>query len=253
LRTLWTTGAPSSPDAIRQLQALLPDCTIGSSYGMTEATGIANCQFDPTLPDELFQRRLHAAGLPMPLMAVRLLNGRGADVPTGEVGEVHVRGATMMSGYWEDPELTASTMTDGWFNTGDVGRFDEDGYLYLVDRSVDIINSGGLNIYSAEVERVLLGHPAVAEAAVVSAPHERWGEQVCAFIVTQPETAVTAEALISYCGAELGSFKKPGMVRFCPSLPRNEMGKVHKSELRGLNWVGTGATIGPRRNVDRSR
>jgi fatty-acyl-CoA synthase len=138
----------------------------------------------------------------------------------------------VLSGYWGLPEATAAAFTDGWFHTGDVGRFDEGGYLFIVDRKKDMILSGGENIYPREVEEALYGHPAVLEAAVVGAPDPTWGEKVVAVVCTRPGQSVEGAELITFCRERIASYKKPKHVVFLDVLPRNASGKVLKRELR---------------------
>jgi long-chain acyl-CoA synthetase len=153
-------------------------------------------------------------------------------VPPDTPGEIAVRGLPVMPGYWENPEATARTLRDGWLMTGDVGRLSADGYLTLVDRSKDVIISGGSNIYPREVEEVLLTHPDVAEVSVVGRPHPDWGEEVVAFVVTRPGTALDEAALDALCRAEIARFKRPKAYVAVPELPKNNYGKVLKTDLR---------------------
>jgi len=143
-----------------------------------------------------------------------------------------VRGPQVMSGYWNRPEANAEALRGGWLHTGDVGAFDEDGFLTLKDRSKDLIISGGSNIYPREVEEVLLRHPDVAEAAVVGRPHPDWGEEVVAFVVTRAGTSVEEAMLDRLCLDQIARFKRPKVYRFVPELPKNNYGKVVKSALR---------------------
>ncbi|KRT77960.1 MAG: AMP-dependent synthetase and ligase [Armatimonadetes bacterium CSP1-3] len=163
----------------------------------------------------------------------RVVDEEGRDVPPGEVGEVWARGPNLFSGYWERPEADAEVFTpDGWFRTGDLARMDAEGFLYIVDRKKDMLISGGENVYPAEVEEVLYRHPAVAEAAVIGVPNERWGEVPMAIVVTRPGQSVAAEELIRFCEAKLARYKIPKAVAFTDVLPRNAAGKVLKRVLR---------------------
>jgi long-chain acyl-CoA synthetase len=150
----------------------------------------------------------------------------------GEIGEVLVRGDTVMAGYWRNPQATAAAIRDGWLFTGDVGELDEDGFLTLKDRSKDLLISGGSNIYPREVEEVLLTAAGVAEAAVVGAPDAEWGEVVVAFVVAAPGAALNTAALDAHCLAQLARFKRPKRYVFVDALPKNNYGKVLKTELR---------------------
>jgi acyl-CoA synthetase (AMP-forming)/AMP-acid ligase II len=153
-------------------------------------------------------------------------------VAANALGEIVLRGPKVFKGYWKDPEATARTFRGGWFHTGDVGYLDDEGFLYIVDRKKDMIVSGGENIASPEVERVLYEHPAVLEAAVVGEPDERWGEVPVAFVVRRPGAEVDADQLREFCLGRLAKFKVPRRVEFIDALPRNPSGKVLKRELR---------------------
>jgi fatty-acyl-CoA synthase len=137
-----------------------------------------------------------------------------------------------MKGYYKDPEATEEALRGGWLHTGDMGRMDEEGFLYIVDRKKDMIISGGENIYPREIEELLYGHPKIQDAAVVGIPHSLWGESVKAFVVLKAGQRMTEEEVIEYCKSHLASYKKPRSVRFVDSLPRNPSGKVLKTKLR---------------------
>jgi acyl-CoA synthetase (AMP-forming)/AMP-acid ligase II len=169
---------------------------------------------------------------------VRLVREDGSDAPAGEPGEMWIRGPSVMADYWRNPEATAAAITDGWYKSGDVARQDPDGYHYIVDRTRDMIISGGLNIYPAEVEAAIHRHPGVADVAVIGVPSERWGEEVKAYVVTRRDAAVTAADLIEHCRAQLAGYKKPSSVEFVAALPRGSTGKVLKRELREPYWAG---------------
>ncbi|HXF34151.1 MAG TPA: hypothetical protein VN603_06220, partial [Candidatus Acidoferrales bacterium] len=180
----------------------------------------------------------HAAstGRPTPGVEVRLIDEDGSDVALGDVGEIVVRsgepGAWMtMRGYYNDPEATAEALRDGWMHTGDMGRFDAEGFLYIVDRKKDMILSGALNIYSKEVENAILTHPAVRDVAVVGMPDATFGEAVAAFVELRPGESATETAIVEHCRELIASYKKPKRV-FFETLPRNAQGKVLKHELR---------------------
>lgn len=182
--------------------------------------------------------RRASVGVAMACVDVRVVDADMRDVPVGEAGEIVVRGDTVMLGYWRDPRATAETIVDGWLRTGDIGRFDADGFLTLTDRSKDVIISGGTNIYPREVEEVLLRHPGVVEVSVVGAPDPEWGEAVVACVVPREGGAEDLEALRvgleAWCRNEIASFKKPRRYVFRPELPKNGYGKILKTELRRL-------------------
>jgi long-chain acyl-CoA synthetase len=178
-----------------------------------------------------YEERLVSVGTPHSVVEVTVRHGDGREVPAGDVGEICVRGGTVMSGYWMNPDATAAALRGGWLWTGDLGSFDEDGFLTLKDRSKDLIVSGGSNIYPREVEEVLLAHPAVAEASVVGRPDREWGEIVVAFVVPRGAAPSTAE-LDRLCLDHIARFKRPKEYRFVDRLPKNNYGKVVKAELR---------------------
>ena len=179
-----------------------------------------------------YLERLASVGVAQTPVQVRVADAQGGSVAAGEIGEVLVRGDTVMAGYWRDPEATAAAMRDGWLWTGDIGTFDEDGFLTLKDRSKDLVISGGSNIYPREVEEVLLMAPGVAEAAVIGAPDPEWGEIVVAFIVALPGQRLDEETLDAYCLERIARFKRPKRYLFVEALPKNNYGKVLKTELR---------------------
>jgi len=184
-------------------------------------------------------KRLESVGKPPRAGEVRIVDEQSRrDVPVGEVGEIIARSDRMMKGYWKLPKETAETIKDGWLHTGDLGRMDEDGYIYIVDRKKDMIISGGENIYSREVEEVLYTHPAVQEAAVVGIPDEKWGEAVKAVIVLRGGMTATEDEIINFCKEHLASYKKPKSVEFWDRLPMTGSGKIMKNEIRDRYWKG---------------
>jgi long-chain acyl-CoA synthetase len=177
--------------------------------------------------------RIASVGLPQSGVEVTVQDDAGLELPPGEVGEVCVRGAVVMAGYWRNPGATASALRGGWLRTGDLGAFDEEGFLALKDRSKDLIISGGSNIYPREVEEVLLAHPGVAEVSVVGRPDPEWGETAVAFVVARSPAPSAAE-LDAHCLGAIARFKRPKEYRFVEDLPKNNYGKVLKTELRAL-------------------
>jgi acyl-CoA synthetase (AMP-forming)/AMP-acid ligase II len=177
-------------------------------------------------------RKMGSVGRPAVNVEVRIVDEEGEDVPRGEVGEIVYRGPTVMRGYFGKEEETAEAFAGGWFHSGDLVREDEDGFLYVVDRLKDMLISGGENVYPAEVEQVLVRHEAVAEAAVIGVPHERWVETPLAVVVPAPGAAPGEEELIEHCRRNLAGYKKPTRVVLVEELPRNASGKVRKPELR---------------------
>lgn len=231
LRLITATGEAFPETLKARLATALPHVGLWVLYGMTEGGVPA------AISPEEQKRKPGSVGLPMPGVEIRLVDEAGADVPPVESGEVVMRsgkpGQAMVSReYFNRPEANRDAYRDGWFRTGDLGRFDEDGYLYLVDRVKDMILSGGLNIYSREVEQALEAAPAVREVAVVAGPDAEFGECVVAYVALKPEASATAEALIDHCRDRIASYKKPKHVFFTETLPRNANGKVTKVALR---------------------
>jgi acyl-CoA synthetase (AMP-forming)/AMP-acid ligase II len=180
-----------------------------------------------------------SVGLPRANVEVRVAYQEDRDVPTGEIGEVLVRGEVVMAGYWRNAEATAETLRGGWLHTGDMGAFDDEGFLTLKDRAKDLIISGGSNIYPREVEEVLLRHPGVFEVSVIGRPHPDWGEEVIACVVARPEQTVSADELDALCLSTIARFKRPRGYVFLETLPKNNYGKVLKTELRKLHGSHT--------------
>lgn len=177
---------------------------------------------------------MQSVGLPRTDVEVRVVDENDKEVLLGEIGEVIVRGDVVMTNYWNQPEASAETLRGGWLHTGDMGSFDEDGFLTLRDRSKDLIISGGMNIYPREVEEVLLQHSAVSAVAVVGKPDAEWGETVIAFVVAHQDLMPTAAELDQMCLDHIARFKRPKEYRFVKSLPTNNYGKVVKRELREM-------------------
>ncbi|WZH52686.1 MAG: long-chain-fatty-acid--CoA ligase [Nocardioides alkalitolerans] len=243
--TSYTYGAaPMPPPLLRAAMEAWPATDFIQVYGLTEVAGVATHLMPDHHRDTAHPERLVSAGVALPEMEVRVVDPTGADVPTGESGEIWLRGPQVMKGYLNKPEETAKVLTaDGWFRTGDVGRFDEGGFLFVHDRIKDMIISGGENIYSPEVERVLAEHPAVLECAVIGVPDDRWGETVKAVVALKPDTSATEEEIIAFCRERLAGFKCPRSVDVLPALPRNPTGKILKRDLRSPYWDGRASTI----------
>jgi long-chain acyl-CoA synthetase len=180
-----------------------------------------------------WQQRLASVGLAQSVVEVRIGDADGQEVPPGTVGEIMVRGQTVMPGYWNNPAATKKTIVNGWLLTGDMGHMDADGYVTMVDRSKDMIISGGSNIYPREVEEVLLTHPDVSETSVIGAPDPEWGEVVVAFIVARKQ--LDTKELDYLCLAQIARFKRPKRYIRIENLPKNNYGKVLKTELR--KWI----------------
>jgi long-chain acyl-CoA synthetase len=214
-------------------------CDFGQLYGLTETTGaITYLRPDEHDPEGLHAGWLRSCGRPFSHVELRIVDPEsGADKAVGEVGELWTRSLQNMKGYWGKPDETALTITDeGWLRTGDAGYVDADGFVYLHDRVKDMIVSGGENIYPAEIENVLMAHPAVADAAVIGVPSEQWGEAVKAIVVKASGADLGERALMDFARERLAHYKCPTSVDFADALPRNPSGKLLKRELREPYW-----------------
>jgi acyl-CoA synthetase (AMP-forming)/AMP-acid ligase II len=210
-------------------------CAFLGVYGMTETAGTVICLApEKHVPDGPDARLLRSIGQPLPWVQARVCDVQsGAELPAGEVGEIWLRTGQTMKGYFKQPQTTAAALVaDGWLRTGDAAYRDEQGHFFLHDRIKDMVISGGENIYPAEIENVLAEHPAVAEVAVIGAPHERWGETVVAVVVARQDADADAEQLIAFTRTRLAKYKCPTAVEFVAELPRNASGKVLKHVLR---------------------
>jgi long-chain acyl-CoA synthetase len=231
LRHIIVTGEAFPVDVKKTVIGLLPQVELHSFFAMTEVGAVTGLNHA--------EQFTHPAsvGRVTPGVEVRIVDDAGREVPTGEAGELLVRtGAPgnflTMRGYYKRPEETAKTIVDGWVHTGDMARFDDEGYMYIVDRKKDMVLSGGFNIYTKEVEQVLLEHAAVLDVAVVGVPDPIYGEAVTAFVELRPGTKLDAAGLIEHCRERIAGYKKPKHVFFVEALPRNALGKVLKVPLR---------------------
>jgi fatty-acyl-CoA synthase len=227
LRVAMWSASPASLATLERMGKTFPEADIVSAYGQTEMAGATTLLKGPDAT-----RKMGSVGKPMLGIELRLVDEQLRNVPVDAVGEVVYRGPTVMSGYWHNERATDEAFDGGWFHSGDLAIRDHEGYLRLVDRKKDLIISGGENIYPAEVERALLEHPAVAEAAVVGVPHPSWVETPLALIVPAEGEPPDEEELIAHVRVRLASYKKPSAVLVVDSLPRNAAGKVLKRELR---------------------
>jgi long-chain acyl-CoA synthetase len=225
LRRVLTGGGPVSREIVEGFGKKF-DVDVLQGYGLTEGTA----GYTYTRVDMPF--REGSCGVALPGVEIRIEDDKGNALPPGQVGEIVVRSPFNMKGYWRNPQATAEAIREGWLYTGDLGKLDEEGYLYIVDRKKDLIIMSGENIYPAEVEDVLLTHPAVAEAAVIGAPDPRRGEVPCAIVVPRPGHSPTEEEIIDFCKERMASFKVPRMVYFRSSMPKSAVFKVLRRELR---------------------
>ncbi len=246
LRNLIYGAAPIAPERLREaVQAFGPVFT--QIYGQTEApmalTVLSREEHILEGEDHLVAR-LASCGRPTLATRIKLVDGDGREVPPGEPGEIVALAPNIMLEYLNRPDLTAETVKDGWLHTGDVARQDEYGYLYIVDRAKDMIVSGGFNVFPKEIEDTLHEHPAVAVAAVVGIPDEKWGEAVKAVIVLKPGMTASEEELIRLCKQKKGSVMAPKSVDFMDSIPLTPLGKANKKALREIYWKGKGRRVG---------
>lgn len=224
LRYAIFAGVP--PTTRAAFRERLPHVRTIDTFAMTELTSVA------TMMDAAHERpKTGSQGRPSPFVRVEVMDPGGRRLPAGEVGEIAVRGPKVSPGYWNDPEATAAAWRDGWFRTGDMASIDEDGYLWFSDRKSQMIRSGGENISSAQVERVIADHPDVAEVAVIGVAHPRWEEVPKAYVVPRPGRTLAPEVVVAHCATSLGRFKVPKAVAIVDGLPRNDSGKVLKQRL----------------------
>lgn len=228
LRLFCYGAAPMPYELVRKVKSLFPDVNVQNLYGQTE-----NSPGATTLKDVYALEKIGSVGEPLPQTEVRVVDEFGQPLPPGQVGEIVVRGPQVMKGYLKNEEETARTVKDGWMYSGDLGRFDGDGLLYIVDRKKDMLIRGGENVYPVEVEEALYAIPEVLEAAVIGIPHEVFGEVPKAYVVLKEGKTLTEEDILAFCKTQLATFKIPAEVEFLDMLPRNASGKVLKTVLRG--------------------
>jgi len=234
LRLILYAGAPMPVELLkRALQTFR--CGFVQLYGQTESgplTTILHPEDHVLEGSERQLQKLASAGRPVVSYEIRIVDKKMRDVAIGEVGEIIGRSEAMMKGYWQLPKETAEKLKGGWLYTGDMGKFDEDGYVYIVDRKDDMIISGGKNIYPRELEEVLYQHPSVLEATVIGVPDDYWGEAVKAIIVLNKDAVISEEEIISFCAERMASYKKPKTVEFWQELPKSPQGKILKRAIR---------------------
>jgi acyl-CoA synthetase (AMP-forming)/AMP-acid ligase II len=239
LRSIYYGASPIAEDTLRRaIEAF--SCGFVQSYGMTEAAQALTflTAADHRLALDARPELLLSAGRPAPGTTLQVVDATDAPAPTGTPGEILARGPQLMSGYWRRPDETEQTLRGGWLHTADVGRIDDDGYLFVEDRIKDVIVSGGENVYPTVVERVLFEHPAIAEAAVIGVPDERWGETVKAVVALRPATTCSEGEILAFCRPRLAGFQRPRSVDFVDALPRTATAKVLKRVLREPYWAG---------------
>jgi acyl-CoA synthetase (AMP-forming)/AMP-acid ligase II len=234
LRCLWYGAAPMSATRLEEALGRIGP-VMAQLFGQTEAPMMISTM----APEDHFhadgslaRERLSSAGRPTPLVQVAIMDGDGTLLGTGQRGEIVIRSPLVMAGYYKDPSASAEASRHGWHHTGDIGYLDDDNYLFIVDRAKDMIITGGFNVYSAEVEQVLLAHPAVQDCAVIGLADEKWGERVTAVVQPHPGRTVTEDDIRSFVKARLGSVKAPKQVEVWADLPRSKVGKVAKSDIK---------------------
>ncbi|WP_334151369.1 class I adenylate-forming enzyme family protein [Hyphomicrobium sp.] len=234
IRTIMYGGGPMyANDIDHALEVLGPRFV--QIYGQGESPMTITVLPRALVADQSHSRwraRRNSVGYAAGCVTLAILDPEGTELPIGHTGEICVQGPTVMLGYWRNPEASTETLRNGWLHTGDLGHLDEDGFLYLTDRSKDLIISGGTNIYPREVEEALLRHPAIFEVAVIGEPEPEWGEQVVAYVVFQADKSATEAELDSWCRQHIASFKRPKRYVFVSDLPKNSYGKILKTELR---------------------
>jgi fatty-acyl-CoA synthase len=239
LRLIIYGASPIAAETLkRAMQVFRGD--FGQGYGMTETTA----QLTLLSPEDHRKaiagrpELLLSAGRPIPGTELRIVDENDQPVPNGTIGEICGRGPQLMRGYWNLPEASAEALAGGWMHTGDAGTLDDEGYLYIQDRTKDMIVSGGENVYPREIENVLFEHPAVADVAVIGVPDEKWGESVKAIVVLREGESATPGEIVDFCKGKLAGYKRPRSVEFIAELPRNPSGKVLKKDLREKYWEG---------------
>lgn len=246
LKLMAYGASPISEEVLVGSIKMFPNADFWQVYGLTETT--AGVVYLPPEDHDIAgpnKHRLRSCGLPGPNVELRIVDDASlADMPIGEVGEIWIRSPQVMKGYWNMPEETAKSITpDGWFRSGDAGYLDADGYLYIHDRVKDMIVSGGENVYPAEVENALMGHPGIADVAVIGVPDEKWGETAKAIVVRKPGVEVSEQDIIDYARERLARFKCPTSVDWVDALPRNPSGKILKKDLRAPYWEGRSRNV----------
>jgi fatty-acyl-CoA synthase len=234
LQCFWYGAAPISTTRLEEAIGKIGP-VMAQLFGQTEAPMMISTMAPKdhfTADGAIARERLASAGRPAPLLRVGVMDEEGRLLPTGERGEIVVRGSLVMAGYYNNPEATAEVSRHGWHHTGDIGYLDSENFLYIVDRAKDMIITGGFNVYSIEVEQALLRHPDVMDSAVFGLPDKKWGERVAAVVQLHAGRDLSAEEIIAFVKARIGSVKAPKQVNIWPDLPRSKVGKVLKKEIR---------------------
>ena len=241
LKQVFYGASPITEDLLVAAQKLM-DARFTQLYGLTETVGGGT--FLPPEAHDPAWGKLRSCGVPYPGTIIRCMDADGNPVPTGDIGEIAIKSDFVMKGYWNRPEATQEAIRNGFFYTGDAGYFDEDGFLFIHDRMKDMIISGGENIYPAEVENAVFGHPEVADVAVIGVPDEKWGEAVKAIIVAKPGTNPDPNGIIAWAKERIAGYKVPKSVDFIEVMPRNPSGKILRKDLREKYWEGIERRVG---------
>jgi acyl-CoA synthetase (AMP-forming)/AMP-acid ligase II len=226
-------ASPIAEDTVTKAIELM-NCGFYQVYGLTETTGAITILSAEDHP--VSKGKLRSCGKPLPGVEIKIVGENGENLAQGDVGEIVTKSNLNMKGYWNNEKATSESIQNEWFFSGDVGYFDEDGYLYIHDRVKDMIVSGGENIYPAEVENALMSNPHILDAAVIGIPDKKWGESTKAFIVLDSENSLSEDQIISYAKEKIASYKCPKTINFIRELPRNPSGKVLRRELRDPFW-----------------
>jgi acyl-CoA synthetase (AMP-forming)/AMP-acid ligase II len=235
MKALSYGASPISEDLLVKARARF-NCQFIQFYGMTETTGAAT--YLPNEAHDPARGKLRSCGVAWPGLQVKIVDAEGAETPRGKVGEIVVKAPVVMKGYWNQAEATASSVRDGWMRTGDAAYMDEDGYIFIYDRVKDMIVTGGENVYPAEVENAIFGHPGVADVAVIGVPDEKWGEAVKAVIVSKPGSPSDADSIVAWARERIAGYKVPRSIDFVEAIPRNITGKILRREIRKPYWEG---------------
>jgi acyl-CoA synthetase (AMP-forming)/AMP-acid ligase II len=241
LKTIAYGASPIAEELLLKAQARF-GCRFLQLYGMTETVGAAT--FLPPEAHDPARGKLRSCGIAWPGIEVEIVDGEGMPLPPGQVGEVVIRAPVVMKGYWNKPDATAETIRNGWLHTGDAAYKDDEGYIFIYDRVKDMIVTGGENVYPAEVENAIFGHPAVADVAVIGVPDEKWGEAVKAVVVAKPGATIDPAAIIAYAKERIAGYKVPKSIDVVEAIPRNPSGKILRRELRKPYWEGRSRQVG---------
>lgn len=241
MKTVTYGASPITEDLLLEAKEIF-GCKFTQVYGLTETTG-GGTYLPPEAHDPAWGK-LRSCGVPYPGTIIKCIDENGNEVPQGEVGEIVIKSGFIMKGYWKRPEASEKAVQDDFFYTGDAGYFDEEGFLFIHDRVKDMIVSGGENVYPAEVENAIFGHPAVADVAVIGVPSEKWGEEVKALIVPKEGQNPTEEEIIAWAKERIAGYKCPKSVEQIAVMPRNPSGKILRKDLREPYWEGVERRVG---------